>query len=186
MLSRIGEHKTDIMDKNQIIICKACGHENEASFTFCRKCGTCLQESEKEGETALLLATQPVKSAGKGAFKTLANVFAFLIILGFIALIIIIIPSPSRMSRGRAREKFCYANMRVILGAVEMYNMDHNDMIETLQDKDATSPEGLLVQGKYLRNPINRPEEECYYSGYDLSGSGHIVCDKHGTVEGEY
>jgi uncharacterized membrane protein YvbJ len=111
------------MDINQIIICKACGFENEESFTFCRKCGTCLKDSEKEGETALQLATQAVKPTASGALKSVANVVALVFLLGLIITIIMPPRFGGRRTRSHAREKACYANMRVILGAIEMYNM---------------------------------------------------------------
>jgi hypothetical protein len=74
--------------------------------------------------------------------------------------------------------------MRVILGAFEMYNMDHVEMIDSINDADVTSENGFLVQGRYLKAPINRPEENCHYSGRDLNGKGRIECSEHGTVEG--
>ena len=88
-----------------------------------------------------------------------------------------------RTARPLAREKACYANMRVILGAVEMYNMDHSIMLDSITNHD-TVKGGLLEKGKYLKRGMTPTTPSCYYSGYNLTGTGTIVCDSHGTVEG--
>jgi hypothetical protein len=75
--------------------------------------------------------------------------------------------------------------MRVILGAVEMYNMDHSDMITDLYDKDVSSKDGILIQGGYLKAPISKPDSNCSYSGKNLDSDGTIECLEHGTVEGD-
>ncbi len=92
----------------------------------------------------------------------------------------------SRRSPAIPREKACYANMRVLLGAVEMYNMDHSTMVDTIKDWDA-GPSGFLVKDKYLKSPLTKPEPGCRYEGIDLTSAtpsqSIIRCDVHGTVE---
>lgn len=83
-----------------------------------------------------------------------------------------------------AKEKACYANMRMILGAVEIYNSENEKTITDLSDSDATSEEGVLVKGNYLKSAISRPTEQCHYSGNNLTTGGQIVCREHGTAEG--
>lgn len=84
-----------------------------------------------------------------------------------------------RKAREQSRHKACYANMRVILGAVEMYNMDHEQMMNSLNLK-------MLTDGKYLKSEIIGPEQGCRYeSRGSLSGSGYIVCRLHGAVESD-
>lgn len=86
-----------------------------------------------------------------------------------------------RKAREQSREKACYANMRVILGAVEMYNMDHNPMLCMV---DGQVIDGL-TQANYLKGSINKPENGCaYLSSGDLAGGGVIYCALHGCVEG--
>lgn len=112
---------------------------------------------------------------------TLIELMIVIAIIGILAAIAI----PNfRKAREQAREKACYANMRVILGAVEMYNMDNTSMMTALDDGDATTTAGKLVSGKYLKSPVNRPETGCSYSGTSIDGTGLIVCDFHGTIEG--
>ncbi|MBU1105159.1 MAG: hypothetical protein KKB51_00725 [Candidatus Riflebacteria bacterium] len=72
-------------------------------------------------------------------------------------------------------DRFCAANQRTIMGAVEMYNMDHSTMMDTL-DLDA------LVKGKYLREKsVCRSGHEYY--GKNLSSSGVVRCPIHGDPD---
>ena len=79
-------------------------------------------------------------------------------------------------ARSSAREKACFSNIRVLSGAVEMYNMDHNTMMTTLDIKE-------LVKDCYLKQAPVGPEPDCeYYSIGDLSDNGVIACKRHGKV----
>ncbi len=89
--------------------------------------------------------------------------------------------SPPRRYSGDARERSCYANMRTILGAVEMYNMDHSQMMSGVEDPDTLN---TLLRSNYLRNQITRPVPGCRYSNDgDLTGLGAVTCEIHGTVD---
>ncbi|MBI3038455.1 VWA domain-containing protein, partial [bacterium] len=68
-----------------------------------------------------------------------------------------------KKAREQARGKACCANMRVILGAVEMYNMDHSVFATKITDYDVSSPDSFLIKGGYLKNTISRPEAGCKY-----------------------
>ena len=85
-----------------------------------------------------------------------------------------------RKAREQARGKACHANMRVIMGAVEMYNMDHTEMMTVVTEKELD----ILVQGGYLKSRITHPTNECQYGTVgDLTQGGQICCLEHGTVE---
>jgi Ca-activated chloride channel family protein len=87
-----------------------------------------------------------------------------------------------RKAREQSRVKACYANMRVLMGAVEMYNMDHTDQMTVLTDREID----LLVKEKYLKSHITRPETGCNYGTIgDLSGTGMVCCSLHGSVSEE-
>lgn len=79
-------------------------------------------------------------------------------------------------SLGRDSKYACYSNIRVLTGAVEMYNMDHATMMSTL-DTDT------LVKEHYLKYPPKGPDPDCeYYSEGDLIEDGIIACKKHGAL----
>ncbi|MBQ3644361.1 MAG: hypothetical protein II961_07160 [Candidatus Riflebacteria bacterium] len=81
-----------------------------------------------------------------------------------------------KAARSSAREKACYSNMRVLQGAVEMYNMDHATMMSNLDIP-------TLVKEGYLKGELRGPEPDCdYFSKGDLSKDGCIFCKRHGCV----
>jgi competence protein ComGC len=112
--------------------------------------------------------------SGKG-FRLAELMFVFAIIG-----ILFAIATPNfRKAREQSREKACYANMRVLTGAVEMYNMDNPQQMRKLNMNS-------LLKGKYLRHELYPPESGCRYeSRGDLSGGGHIVCRLHGAVDAD-
>jgi len=85
-------------------------------------------------------------------------------------------------ARGQALQKACFANQRVLMGAIEMYNMDNDEMIKEITP-DMFNAGGLLLREKYLANPLRMPDPDCLiYSEGDLTGdSGQIRCKKHGS-----
>lgn len=105
----------------------------------------------------------------------------------FICLLAVFIPNYPRHHHERAPERACYANMRVILGAIEMYNMDipSSTAMITTDIPDLTESPGIL--GGYLRGSIRKPEDSCSYSiGGDITkAEGRIKCITHGTVEAD-
>ena len=79
--------------------------------------------------------------------------------------------------RPAARRAACFSNIRILQGAVEMYNMDYPYSMKSL-DID------LLVKGKYLKSKPSSPEVDCLYlSEGDLNDSGRIYCKLHGEYD---
>ena len=76
-----------------------------------------------------------------------------------------------KTSRWQARQKACYSNIRVLQGAVEMYNMDTTPMMTTLSMTNLSG---------YVKNPsgIKCPEytEAAYKEIGDLSNDGEVAC----------
>jgi len=109
---------------------------------------------------------------GKG-FR-LAELMVVIAVLGILAAMAI----PNfRRAREQSRTKACYANQRVLLGAVEMYNMGHTPMMTAL-DMEA------LIKGSYLKGEISKPMLECDYKTFgDLSADGFVYCRSCGGLD---
>lgn len=90
-----------------------------------------------------------------------------------------------RKARSQARIKACYANQRVLTGALEMYSMDNTDLSKLGHDHET----GLfniqeLVDQKYLKSIPVPPEQDCEYRLIgDYNKEGFIACMRHGCIE---
>ena len=157
--------------------CLTCGFANSFEHRFCRRCGALLEDYSDEPEQKLELVLSRTRTS-KTPF-TLLELLIVIIIVGILAAIAI--PNTSRRGHHRSRVKSCMANMRVLSGAVEMYNMDNNVMLSHF-DHDTIQ---RLIDGRYLKStvtcPGNPPGEYC--SSGDLSREGVIACSVHGTVD---
>jgi hypothetical protein len=88
-----------------------------------------------------------------------------------------------RITYSTARGKACFANQRVIAGAVEMYNMDEKEAIRELRPIDVTDSAAALVKKQYLKSVVTPPDINCSYHNYgDLSANGIVFCSQHGTL----
>ena len=90
----------------------------------------------------------------------------------------------SAFARLSGRPQACASNIRIIQGAVEMYNMDSKISMKHL-DNDSMKE---LIKGKYLKEEPEKPETSCEYKSIgDLSkegeGEGIIFCTYHGDLE---
>lgn len=84
-----------------------------------------------------------------------------------------------RKAKETAQTKACFANQRVLAGAVEMFNMDQETPIKNLDENVIRT----LVEMKYLSNPPVCPSGGIYHSSGDLNDSGSIRCTIHGEVK---
>lgn len=158
--------------------CPRCGEPTVPGTRFCRPCGFDLQADDEvtgAGQVVLLrLPGQPVIDLS-GCLGKIGLVFLLLLLIGMAN------PGGGRRIRPQAREKACYANMRVLLGAIEMYNMDHPVLLTTVDDGVIET----LRRENYLKGELSKPETGCAYSSQgDLStDDGRVTCAMHGTVE---
>jgi len=108
---------------------------------------------------------------------TLIELMIVIAIIGILAAIAI----PNfRKARQQARQKACFANQRVIMGAIEMYNMDTNAMMDSYGDAEETA----LITGKYLKSKIVPAEANCAITGANLIKDGVVKCEPvHGSPE---
>ena len=106
---------------------------------------------------------------------TLIELMIVIAIIGILAAMAI----PNfKKAREQAREKACYSNIRVLLGAIEMYNMDHSVMMNSPNQGSLTGAAG------YLKAAVVCPETGGTYDGNNLSGDGILSCSIHGAVDG--
>lgn len=88
-----------------------------------------------------------------------------------------------RVTWASARGKACFANQRVIAGAVEMYNLDNGPTYTSLNHLDVADSSGVMVSKMYLKSPIFIPEPSCEYRSYgDMTRNGIVYCAHHGTI----
>lgn len=107
-------------------------------------------------------------------------------------------------ARIQARERACYANMRVIMSAIEQYNLDWP---RTISFSPQPAPIAKLVRSQYLKTPPTCPLSPGAGNAYRLApkfGSGGaprldqdvtvgeaapgpddgvVVCPDHGTLD---
>lgn len=86
-------------------------------------------------------------------------------------------------TREYAYTKACFSNQRVLLGAIEMYNMDHTENIDSIDDFDTIM--NKLVAEEYLRSPLTCSQNGVYRSYGRFFEGGIIFCDLHGTPDAE-
>ncbi len=85
-----------------------------------------------------------------------------------------------KKARASARQKACFSNLRVIQGAVEMYNMDNSVMMDTLSNDQVANPDTGNLKG-YIKAVVG-PETSCSYKGDKLSEDGEVTCGYHGSL----
>ena len=83
--------------------------------------------------------------------------------------------------RRTSPQKACFSNQRVLTGGIEMYNMDHREMIKTYDQ----SIRDLLVKEKYLQASFMNDVECEFAAEGDLTGNGFIYCINHGEPSGK-
>jgi competence protein ComGC len=162
-------------------LCPGCGLENLNDLRFCRRCGLEFTREVSGDESLVIDLPEPEQGKRPWWQISLVEVVIVVSIIGMLAAIAI--PGFSSAKK-QAREKACYANMRVILGAVEMYNMDHPDPMISIEDSTVADPASILISKTYLKTTVSRPERGCFYGSVgNLASDGHIICRSHGTVE---
>lgn len=83
--------------------------------------------------------------------------------------------------------KGCFGDQRLLIGAIEMYNMDEEHNILSIEHGEIEE----LINKKYIKNwpseyMNNESRKKCKYTSFgDLSDNGYIYCEYHGSIEGQ-
>ena len=114
--------------------------------------------------------------------KNITAIIVETIVVFFIVFILTSMGAPGYSTpRASTRQKACYSNIRVLYGAIEMYNLDHKDTFKELNEKTLNS----LYDEKCLKGEINLPTPRCNYRSEGIikeNGEGYIYCDYHGDI----
>ena len=113
--------------------------------------------------------------------------FTFLELIIVIAIIGIIcamaIPNHRKCTRRHDPRKSCYSNIRVLQGAIEMYNMDNITMMTTYLNLNDLKNGNYIKKVEDFSYP-NTPEKSCKYCILgDITLEGQVYCQFHGTVD---
>lgn len=85
--------------------------------------------------------------------------------------------------RSSGIRKICFSNMRVFMGAIEMYNEDRKT--GPYITSFTQSEYDLLIKEGYLKPNHDKANEYCkYLVNGDLSKGGYIYCEYHGSMDG--
>ncbi len=105
--------------------------------------------------------------------RSILRIF-IVVFLSFFVQVTFTIPNIFYRHKAQPLQHACYSNIRVIQGAIEMYNMDYKQMISNL-DEEAWKN---LVSNNYLKKGIKCPEGGINnkYKGEDLDRDGEVYC----------
>lgn len=87
--------------------------------------------------------------------------------------------------RDEARARACLANMRVMAGSIEIYNVDHSEMLKK-PDFSMFLEGGVMIKENLLKQPIRLPDDQCSYSfigDFSDPDTAVISCSAHGSVK---
>lgn len=159
-------------------VCSFCNITFDKKEKFCKSSGKSFKQ--------LFSGRLPwVNTELKKSCSGLTIMEALLVLLVVGALVAIVVPTRPKSSRLHGK-RACQFNVRVITGAVELYNQDRADPDKhiTTELDDPTKDDSIFIKEKYLKSPVIPPEKGCYYRIIgDMSKKGTVSCDLHGTVE---
>ncbi len=119
----------------------------------------------------LTLKREALPNLGSTGVVALAGVAAAIAIPNF------------RAARLKANKRACFANQKVLMGATEMYNLDYNTNVETL-DKEFL--EKLKKEGYLMAIPNDPGQGDGTWSNYQFTGDDGpgMACKAHGSIDG--
>ncbi len=109
--------------------------------------------------------------------KSCSEILIYIYIIGGIFAMLTMPPNFTKGGSSNSKQKACYSNIRVIQGAVEMYNMDASELMSELNID-------YLTNGHYLKVKPDHPDKPCSYQGSKLEDDGSVYCTFHGDIQG--
>jgi len=165
------------------LLCPGCGNPVKSEHEFCRTCGTSLHHAGlPDVEQAIALKLPEEKSLAQRAFSLVLKAIVVLFILFIITLALFY--RSWQEAKKEARMKACQANMRILEGAIDMWEMDNDDQSigpgYMIRDSDGTpGPIADKIIGYIKRLPECREGGAYYY----VPGKHWVRCSAHGTVD---
>ena len=122
-----------------------------------------------------------VRSMRKSMARKGFTLIELMIVIAIIGVLAAIAVPNFRAARERANTRACYANQKTIAGALEMYNLDNNTKIATL-DKGVGEK---LKTGGYLQSLVDDPGQgQDTFGDYIFVNAGNgIECNVHGPIQ---
>ena len=101
---------------------------------------------------------------------------AFILFCEFFLISIMSTPNLT-MNRTSERRAACFSNIRLLQSTVEMYNLEKNNPMKSI-DLD------ILVKEKYLKKVPTPPDTNCIYSSEgNMMDKGKVYCKFHGFYD---
>ena len=105
------------------------------------------------------------------------------VIVFIVVFVLTCMAAPSHPAlKSSMRQKACYSNIRLLAGAIEIYNKEHKEFIDEFNEKTLK----LLYEGECLRGDIRLYTPRCKYiskGSLKENGGGFIYCEYHGDQE---
>ncbi len=114
------------------------------------------------------------------------NIFTFIIDLTIVFSIYLLLSNIAKPNIHKTRPKMikinCFSEIRVLSGAVELYNLDNESKINELNDETIK----ILFDNKYIKEMPNPFIPKCVYRNEENLASNplSIYCEAHGSPDG--
>ncbi len=165
---------------NEDLTCQACGAPVGPGHQFCRSCGSMVGGDDLEIEQKVALAIPLKKGKRISILRIILLFFLCMFVLGIIGAIL----TPPNVPRKPARQKACMANMRVLEGGIDMWEMDTDG--ERMPSGLIGSYKGdmgevgrRLVPTYVKKLPRCRERGDYYYDNENYT----VSCTRHNTVD---
>ncbi len=164
--------------------CRVCGAAVGPEQQFCRGCGSEIATGDLPVSSEVRFALDVLGKAKKPLWKRLLSWFGALLL--FLFLIPVIFPHRDRMPS--SYQKACMANMRVLEGSIDMWEMDQDTAVfGGKRDRALSGPGGkptsygqLLIPNYIKKMPKCKKKKGNYMYH---AGTHSVWCTRHNTVE---